>query len=80
MFRLKVLPISLGIPWGLNVGDMLGHWPLPAKISVRALEPIDLHERYGEDVDLDEAYDDIVGEMQLTLDQLAADRRLPLIG
>src|SRR5581483_6375707 len=28
MFRLKVLPISLALPWGLNVGDMLGHIPL----------------------------------------------------
>ena len=27
MFRLKVLPISLALPWGLNVGDMLGHLP-----------------------------------------------------
>ena len=25
MFRLKVLPISIALPWGLNVGDMLGH-------------------------------------------------------
>src|SRR5947209_18191504 len=31
LFRLKVLPISLAIPWGLNVGDLLGHVPLPAK-------------------------------------------------
>src|ERR687885_821141 len=37
MFRLKVLPISIALPWGLNVGDMLGHWPLPAKIQLRAL-------------------------------------------
>src|SRR6185436_7627094 len=29
MFRLKVLAISLALPWGLNVGDMLGHIPLP---------------------------------------------------
>src|SRR4051812_18467109 len=42
MFRLKVLPISLAIPWGLNVGDMFSHWPLPAKISMRVLDPIDL--------------------------------------
>ena len=28
MFRLKVLPISIALPWGLNVGDMLR--PLPA--------------------------------------------------
>src|SRR5256886_7392483 len=35
IFRLKVLPISLSLPWGLNIGDMLGHIPLPAKISVQ---------------------------------------------
>src|SRR5213075_1741743 len=40
MFRLKVLPISLSLPWGLNVGDMLGHIPLPAKITVETLPPI----------------------------------------
>ena len=45
LFRLKVLPISLALPWGLNVGDMLGHLPLPAKITVEALPPIDLRER-----------------------------------
>jgi len=27
-FRLHVLPISLGLPWGVNVGDLLGHVPL----------------------------------------------------
>ena len=31
MFRLKVLPISLALPWVLNVGDMLGHIPLPGE-------------------------------------------------
>src|SRR5947209_6276511 len=34
LFRLKVLPVSLALPWGLNVGDMLGHIPLPAKITI----------------------------------------------
>ena len=37
LFRLKVLPISLALPWGLNVGDMLGHIPLPAKITIETL-------------------------------------------
>ena len=46
-FRLKVLPISLALPWGLNVGDMLGHIPLPAKITVEALAPIHLREEFG---------------------------------
>jgi 1-acyl-sn-glycerol-3-phosphate acyltransferase len=79
-FRLKVLPISLAIPWGLNVGDMLGHWPLPSKIVVEALPPIDLREEFGDDPDLDEVYEHVLRQMQDTLDALAAERRVPLIG
>jgi 1-acyl-sn-glycerol-3-phosphate acyltransferase len=80
LFRLKVLPISLALPWGLNIGDMLGHVPLPAKISVRALDPIDVREEFGDDPDLDEAYEHITRVMQAELDALYADRRLPVIG
>ena len=36
------------MPWGLNVGDMLGHIPLPAKITVEALRPIHLREEFGQ--------------------------------
>jgi 1-acyl-sn-glycerol-3-phosphate acyltransferase len=80
MFRLKVLPISLALPWGINVGDMLGHVPLPAKITIEALPPIDLREEFGEDPDLDEVYDHLIRLMQDTLDALASERRLPVIG
>jgi len=80
LFRLKVLPISLALPWGLNIGDMLGHFPLPAKISVRALEPINLREQFGEEPDIDAVYDHIMGVMQAELDLLYRERRLPLIG
>ena len=59
LFRLKVLPISLALPWGLNVGDMLGHIPLPAKITVEALPPIHLREEFGAEPDLDEVYDHV---------------------
>src|SRR5688500_10571702 len=48
LFRLKVLPISLALPWIVNIGDMLTHWPLPAKITIEALEPIHLREQFGE--------------------------------
>ena len=80
LFRLKVLPISLALPWGLNVGDMLGHLPLPAKISVRALKPIDIRAEFGDDPDIDAVYDHITGVMQAELDVLYRNRRLPLIG
>jgi 1-acyl-sn-glycerol-3-phosphate acyltransferase len=78
--RLKVLPISIALPWGLNVGDFLGHVPLPAKITVEALPPIHLREQFGPEPDVDEAYDHLVRLMQETLDALAAERRLPIIG
>lgn len=80
LFRLKVLPVSLAIPWGLNVGDMLGHWPLPAKITVEAMEPIDLRERFGRHPDVDQVYEHVTGVMQAKLDQLSAERRLPIVG
>jgi 1-acyl-sn-glycerol-3-phosphate acyltransferase len=79
-FRLKVLPISLSLPWGLNVGDMLGHVPLPAKITVEAVPPIDLREEFGPEPDLDDVYDHVIRLMQETLDALASERRLPVLG
>jgi 1-acyl-sn-glycerol-3-phosphate acyltransferase len=75
MFRLKVLPISLSLPWIVNVGDMFGHIPLPAKITVQVLEPIDVS-----DLDVDEAYELIIDRMQRMLTSLQAERRLPVVG
>jgi 1-acyl-sn-glycerol-3-phosphate acyltransferase len=80
LFRLKVLPISLAVPWGLNIGDMLGHFPLPSKITIQVLPPIHLREEFGRNPDIDEVYDEVIVRMQNTLDSLAAERRLPLIG
>ena len=80
LFRLKVLPISLAIPWGVNVGDMLGHWPLPAKLTVEAMEPIHLRQRFGPDPDVDHVYEEITAVMQGKLDRLSAERRLPVVG
>lgn len=68
--RLKVLPISLALPWGINVGDFLGHLPFPAKIRVEVLDPIDVQARFGGDDDA--AYDYVTGLMQETLLALSA--------
>jgi 1-acyl-sn-glycerol-3-phosphate acyltransferase len=80
LLRLKVLPISLAVPWGLNIGDMLGHFPLPAKITIQVLDPINLREEFGSDPDIDEIYDVVLGRMQATLTALDEERRLPVIG
>jgi 1-acyl-sn-glycerol-3-phosphate acyltransferase len=80
LFRLKALPVSLALPWGVNVGDMLGHLPLPAKITIETLPRIDLRAEFGPDPELDDIYDHLMRLMQDTLDALAAERRLPVIG
>ena len=78
--RLKVLPISVALPWGLNIGDMLGHIPLPAKITIETLPAINLRDEFGPDPDVDEIYDHLIRLMQDTLDALAAERRFPVLG
>jgi 1-acyl-sn-glycerol-3-phosphate acyltransferase len=78
--RLKVLPISIAAPWGLNIGDMLGHLPLPAKITIETLPAIDLRKEFGPEADVDEIYDHLIRQMQDTLDALASERRFPVIG
>ncbi len=79
-FRLKVLPVSLALPWGLDVGDLFGHIALPAKIAIQVLEPIDLRKRFGPTPDVDAVYEAITELLQRTLDKLAAQRRWPIIG
>jgi 1-acyl-sn-glycerol-3-phosphate acyltransferase len=80
LLRLKTLPVNLSLPWVLNIGDFLGHLPLPAKITVQVMEPIDLRERYGREPDIDRIYEDITSLMQGQLTELAAERRLPVVG
>ncbi|MGZ4251302.1 MAG: 1-acyl-sn-glycerol-3-phosphate acyltransferase [Solirubrobacteraceae bacterium] len=79
-FHLHVLPISVALPWGLNVGDFLGHVALPAQITVQVLEPVRLRERFGDDLDFDEVYDHLTALMQRALDDLADERRIPVLG
>ncbi len=79
LMRLKTAPIMVGLPFGLMPG-VFGHIPLPAKISIQVLPKIDLRERYGEDPDVDQIYDDVIDRMQDVLTSLAEERRLPVIG
>jgi len=79
LMRLKTAPIMLGLPFGLMPG-VFGHIPLPAKISIQVLPKIDLRERYGEDPDVDQIYNDVIDRMQDVLTSLAEERRLPVIG
>jgi 1-acyl-sn-glycerol-3-phosphate acyltransferase len=78
--RIKVLPVSIGPPFGVNLLDLPGRLPLPSKITIEVLPPIDLRERYGEEPDADDVYDDVTGRMQDTLAGLSDERTAPLVG
>ena len=72
--RLKSVPISLALPWGINISDLAGHLPLPAKIVVEAQDPIEV------DGDDDVVHKKVVESLQAGVDRLAAERRFPVIG
>lgn len=78
--RLKVVPPVLGPPFGVTVLDFPGRIPLPAKISVRVMPPIDLREKLGRDGDVEEGYRIVTSRMQRTLTRLSNQRSLPVVG
>ncbi len=80
LLRLKVLPLVIGPPFGVTVLDLPGRIPLPSKITIRVLSPIDLRERLGPNPDLQDAYSLVTSTMQRTLTGLGKERRFPVIG
>lgn len=77
-WRVKVLPLVLGAPWGLSIG--LPTFPLPTKVTVQLCPPIDLAARYGreaadDDTVVDACYEEVRSTMQGVLDDLVAERR-----
>ena len=54
--------------------------PLPTKIVTQVLAPIDIVAEFGENPDIDEVDAHVRRVMQRALDELAADRRLPVLG
>ncbi|MGZ4145862.1 MAG: hypothetical protein ACXVPP_11975, partial [Actinomycetota bacterium] len=77
LWRLKVMPVVLGAPWGVSFG--LPTFPLPAKATVQLGPPIDISVENGPDAANDlpfvqACYARIVRTMQETLDGLDAER------
>jgi 1-acyl-sn-glycerol-3-phosphate acyltransferase len=79
LMRVKILPISVGFPFGLSA-VLPVNVPLPTKIVMQVLEPIDLVAEFGEDPDIDAVDAHVRRVMQQALDRLAKERRLPVIG
>jgi len=81
LLRIDVAPVQIAPPWGVTVLDLPGRLPLPAKISIEVLSPIDLRGELGSACgDPDKGYELVTGRMQDALGRLAGSRALPLIG
>ena len=77
LMRVKVMPIMLGLPWGISFG--LPTLPMPARITTQVGPDGDLGARFGpEAADDDEVvqaiYDEVTSLMQRTMDGLVAER------
>jgi hypothetical protein len=79
-FRLKVLPSALGPPFGFTVLDLPARVPLPAKISIEVLGPIDVGDELGAGGVPDDGYELVTSTMQETLTRLSEARMLPVVG
>jgi 1-acyl-sn-glycerol-3-phosphate acyltransferase len=81
LLRIDVAPVQIAPPWGITLLDLPGRLPLPAKISIEVLPPIDLREELGgAGGDPDDGYELVTGRMQDALSELDEARALPLIG
>lgn len=77
VLRLKTFPLSVSIPWGVNLGlvGLLPYLPLPTKLETTVLAPM----RPEADETAEEFAVRVHSAMQAELDELTKDRR-PLIG
>ena len=80
LLRLKVFPIQVAPPFGVTVLDLPGRVPLPSQITIQVLPRIDLRRRFGPDPDEGAVYRAVTAMMQETLDELSAERDLPVVG
>ncbi|OBK77705.1 lysophospholipid acyltransferase family protein [Mycobacterium sp. 1274761.0] len=77
--RAEILPVSVGFPFGLSV-FFPPNIPLPTKVVTQVLEPIDVVKQFGEDPDVDAVDAHVREVMQTALDELAKQRRFPILG
>jgi 1-acyl-sn-glycerol-3-phosphate acyltransferase len=79
LMRAKILPISFGLPFGLSAVVPV-NVPLPSKIVMQVLPPIDIVAEFSEGPDVDEVDCHVRHVMQRSLDELAKERTLPVLG
>lgn len=93
LFRADVFPIVAGLPFGIWLGACLPQLPLPAKITVQVLPPIDVRAEaarflgrpltpadFENPTVIEFCFHRVRDTMQRALDALYAERRFPVIG
>ena len=77
LLRIKALPVSVSLPWGLNVGavGMIPYLPLPTKLHTRGLPAVQLEP----DEDAEGYAERVHSLMQTALTEMTENRR-PLLG
>lgn len=77
LLRIKALPLSLSVPWGLNVGvvGMVPYLPLPTKLTTRVLPALTA----GDGEDAEDFAGRVHTAMQDALTAMTAHRR-PVLG
>jgi 1-acyl-sn-glycerol-3-phosphate acyltransferase len=78
LLRSELAPVSIGFPFGLTLGA--ANLPLPSKIVTQALPPINVVTKFGKKTDVAEVDAHVRGVMQAAVDQLARERRFPVLG
>jgi 1-acyl-sn-glycerol-3-phosphate acyltransferase len=78
LLRSELFPVSVGFPFGVSVGAV--NLPLPTKIVTQVLAPVDVTAQFGEHPDVGAVDAHIRALMQTALDQLARERRFPVLG
>jgi 1-acyl-sn-glycerol-3-phosphate acyltransferase len=79
LMRSDLLPLTIGFPFGLTAAGV-PNLPLPTKIVTQVLEPIRVEEEFGPDPDIAEVDAAVRARMQAALDDLARQRKLPVLG
>ena len=75
-FRFEVFPITFGFQFGFIPLNL----PLPSKVIIQVLEPIDIVAKFGNDPDVAAVDAYVRSVMQTALDGLARQRRWPILG
>lgn len=81
--RSDICPIVLGLPFGITIEAFPMHIPLPSKIRVELLDPIEISSDPDKENDqdyIDKVYNEVEQSIRVGVKRLAAKRKFPVFG